>query len=129
MGRRSKCTGEITTKICADLSNGITTAKACENAGIAYGTFCEWRKKYPQFANVSAQAREAGIDKMGDDCIDIADNPDIDPQNKRVMVDTRLRLMGKWAPKKYGDKLLHAGPDGSGPVETKLDVTFVNAKK
>jgi hypothetical protein len=26
-------------------------------------------------------------------------------QHKRLRIDSRLRLLGKWAPKKYGDKL------------------------
>ncbi len=64
----------------------------------------------------SARAYEVGYDAIADQCVEIADEePDIHPitgakdsasvQHKRLRIDTRLRLLGKWAPKKYGDKL------------------------
>lgn len=36
--------------------------------------------------------------------LEIADNPEIDPQDKRVRIDARKWAMGKLKPKKYGDK-------------------------
>ena len=42
---------------------------------------------------------------LADECISIADNPTLDPNDKRIRIDTRLRLIGKWNAKKYGDKI------------------------
>ena len=42
---------------------------------------------------------------MADECIEIADDKDIDPQHKRFMIDTRIRLIGKWNSKAYGEKV------------------------
>ena len=44
---------------------------------------------------------------MAEECIDISDDPELDPQDKRVRIDTRLRLIGKWNAKRYGDKIEH----------------------
>jgi len=48
-----------------------------------------------------------GVHTLVDECLEIADEEANDPvqvANKRVRIDTRLRLAGKWAPKAYGDK-------------------------
>ena len=37
-------------------------------------------------------------------------------QRNRLRVDTRKWVMSKLAPKKYGEKLEHSGPDG-GPIQ------------
>lgn len=58
-----------------------------------------------KFREDVARASEQGTNMMAAQCIEIADDPDIDPKNKRVMVDTRLKLIGKWNRKIYGDKL------------------------
>jgi hypothetical protein len=42
---------------------------------------------------------------MALDALRIADDPNEDPQSRRVRVDTRKWILSKWAPKKYGDKL------------------------
>lgn len=52
----------------------------------------------------STHARELGCDAMADQCIDIADDTTIDPANKRIMVETRIRLIGKWS-QRYSDKM------------------------
>lgn len=42
---------------------------------------------------------------MAEEILSISDDPNEDPQSRRVRVDARKWLMSKWAPKKYGDKL------------------------
>jgi transposase len=75
------------------------------------------------FAAQYARAREAQVEAMGEDLIEIADNNTGDPQRDRLRVDARKWLMSKVAPKKYGDKVetVH-----SGSVEvTKITRTIV----
>ena len=64
----------------------------------------EWRAQY-------AHAREIGDDAMAEDIQTIADDEDLDPNDKRVRIDTRKWLMAKRQPKKYGDKIetVHSG--------------------
>ena len=33
-------------------------------------------------------------------------------EHRKLRIDTRLKLLAKWNPKKYGDKMAHTGPDG-----------------
>lgn len=51
------------------------------------------------------RAREKGTHLMADECIAIADDPMLEPHDKRIRIDTRLRLIGKWNSKRYGDKV------------------------
>lgn len=83
-----------------------------------------------------ARAKSAGTHYMADECIDIADGiatqkdvpASLDPalvpmqvdinakvQIAKVQIDTRLRLIGKWNRKDYGDKIINemTGPNGS----------------
>jgi hypothetical protein len=53
----------------------------------------------------SARARELGCDALADECLEIADNGELDPQDRRIRIDTRIRLIGKWS-QRYSDKLL-----------------------
>lgn len=61
-----------------------------------------------EFAGRFRAARARGVHAMAEECLDIADEPTRDPvqvANKRVRIDTRLRLAGKWLAKEYGDKI------------------------
>ena len=51
-----------------------------------------------------ACAREAGEDAIAEDCIEIIDNA-TDANLGKARVWTRLQLLAKWNPKKYGDRL------------------------
>jgi len=70
-------------------------------------TIWNWERKHPEFLKHSAQAREYGTHSLADECLSIADDPVLDPQDKKVRIDTRLRLIGKWNAKRYGDKIEH----------------------
>ena len=63
-----------------------------------------WLDRNPEFAERYARAREAATEDMLEEIFEIADNPEIDVQDKRVRIDTRKWAMGKLKPKKYGDK-------------------------
>jgi len=78
-----------------------------------------WEREDEAFRNDSARARKLGTHYLAGESLTIADDLSIDPQHKRVMVDTRLRLIGKWNRKDYGDKVLNevTGPDGQ-PLNT-----------
>jgi hypothetical protein len=68
----------------------------------------EWIEVDETFAGQFRAARARGVHALAEECLDIADEPTNDPvqvANKRVRIDTRLRLAGKWLPKDYGDKI------------------------
>jgi len=65
------------------------------------------------------EARAAGYDALADECVAIADETAFDTietdsgtkankewiQRSKLRVETRLKLLAKWHPKKYGEKL------------------------
>lgn len=70
-----------------------------------YSTIVKWQDRDPEFEAQSLRALRSGTHLLAGDCILIADDEEIDPQNKRQMIDTRLRLIGKWNAMLYGDKV------------------------
>lgn len=119
MGRPTDYTPELADAICEELAKGRPLAQICEDEGMpSYTTVWRWEQKHPEFRKASAHAREHGTHYMADDCIRIADDDEIEPADKRVRIDTRLRLIGKWNAKAYGDKVAHQHTGaGGGPIE------------
>jgi hypothetical protein len=81
-----------------------------------------------------ARAREAGFDQIALDALSIADNSERDTvltdkggeipnsewiSRSRLRVETRLKLLAKWDPKRYGERISQeiSGPDG-GAIQT-----------
>jgi len=119
MGRPTMYSEQMRDDICVQLCNGITMAKICQQAGMpSFDTVWKWTMRHPDFAEATARAREIGTHYLADDCIAIADNPELDPADKRIMIDTRVRLIGKWN-QYYSDKQ-------QVQVSGKIDVTPVD---
>lgn len=121
MARPSDYTPEIADEICERLSKGETLASICREEKMpAVRTVSHWKARYPEFLASFACAREEGFDAIADECMAIADettnddkmseNGQIIPNSEwitrsRLRVETRLKLLAKWSPKRYGDKL------------------------
>jgi hypothetical protein len=107
-GRPSLYTQELADNICERLMEGQTLIQICQDEAMpALRTVLRWEIEKPEFGQVSARARRHGTDVLAEQCISIADDPNIDPHDKRVRIDTRLRLIGKWNARKYGDRIAH----------------------
>jgi len=103
-GRPSTYTEEMGNLICDKLTEGISLRKLCKseefpNASTVY----VWLDRFPSFAEQYTRAREAATEDMLEDILEIADDPQVEVQDKRVRIDTRKWIMGKLKPKKYGD--------------------------
>jgi hypothetical protein len=90
--------------ICDKLTEGVSLRKLCKsdkfpNASTVY----VWLDRFPSFAEQYTRAREAATEDMLEDILEIADDPQVEVQDKRVRIDTRKWIMGKLKPKKYGD--------------------------
>jgi len=105
-GRPSKYNQEIADEICYRLSTGQTMRSICDAPNMPdYSNLWRWINNNEEFRTQSMYARELGTHALADECIQIADDPMLDPQDKRIRIDTRIRLIGKWNSKKYGDKI------------------------
>ena len=108
IGRPSKYSQELVEEIITLLSEGNTMKSICALSHMpSIQTIFNWERENREFLELSARAREAGTHVIADQCIEIADDPLLDPADKRVRIDTRMRLIGKWNAKKYGDKIEH----------------------
>jgi len=77
-------------------------------------TFLLWVGKDAVLAEHYARAREAGMDAIGEEIIEIVDQATPDTaQRDRLRFDARRWYLSKLAPKKYGDKVDHTSSDGS----------------
>lgn len=129
MGRPSTYTPEIAKKICEQLELGVLIKHVCAQPGMPhYGTFFEWVAKYPEFAELSARARIIGTHHRAEETIEIADDPNLDPADKKVRIDARNRANGWWNRKDYGEKRELSGPDG-GPIEVNINADAAEAKR
>ena len=66
------------------------------------------------------RAREEQADHYADEIIEIADNQDIEPNSRRIMVDARKWIASRLKPKVYGDKLAIGGADDLPAIKTEV---------
>jgi len=123
-GRPSEYTKETADKICHQLSEGISLRTVCLADDMPdKQTVFSWMRKYPEFLDQYARAKEESADAMAEDVLAIADESENDwidkqfgkttvrvidneaVQRSKLRVDTRKWLMSKMKPKKYGEKL------------------------
>lgn len=133
MGRHSTFTQELADEICERISNGENLRAICRDEHMpTWRTIYDWMGAHPDFASAIARARELGADAIAESIVDIVDEQPsriysenggdrVDPgyvawQKNRA--EQRLKLLAKWQPKKYGDKI---GVEHSGHIETLTD--------
>ena len=115
-GRPTDYTPELGDIICEQISRKVSLVNICDNDDRMPSprTVYRWLREHESFCQNYTRAKEDQADYLAEDTLDIADDMDIDPQHKRIMVDTRKWLASKFKPKKYGDKTQHelTGADG-----------------
>lgn len=138
-GRPSKYTQELVQAIAARLSRGEPLAKICRDDGMPEpNTVRNWMEARPDILSLIARAREDGEDLLAAECLEIADDgrrdyvPNDDGrevvdhdhiQRSKLRIDTRLKLLAKWNPKKYGEKVAIGGAHDLPPVQAALDAS------
>ena len=128
-------------EICDWISQGKTLRQWCRENEIHYSTVYLWLEKDKDFAQRFAHARETGHDAIADECLDIIDTEAEIAESvsqsggsshrdgahvswMKNRVEMRLKLLAKWNPKKYGEKV---GVEHSGSVA--LDSSILEARK
>lgn len=111
-------TQELADRICAKMADGKSLRSVCEQDGMPdRETVFRWRRQDAEFAAQFDAASKEGARAMVDDTMAIADDPSLDPNDKRIRVDTRKWIASKVLPKVYGDKLALSGDDEGGPIQ------------
>ncbi len=98
-------TQEIEDILAEGLTNGIPLRQLCRENAVSKSTVYNWMDDDADFAGRIARARGRGYHEIADTCLEIADDKTEDPASRRVRIEARLKLLAKWDPKGYGEKL------------------------
>jgi len=121
------------------IANGEPMAAICRSEHMPeYRTVNDWMKADESFSAGVARAREAGFDVIAAGCLEIADDARNDfmeradgsdgrpqfnsehVQRSKLRIETRLKLLACWDPRRYGQKVQTelTGANG-GPIQTR----------
>lgn len=118
------------------ISNGKTLREFCRQDGMPnFSVMYDWEAQDKDFAQRIAHARLKGHDVIAEECAALSDteplavfdeagNKRYDPGSiawRKMQIETRLKLLAKWNPRKYGDKTILAGDDAAPVV---MEVSF-----
>lgn len=115
---------EVETRIIEGLCDGVPLRELCRQEGMpSWRAVYDWIAADADFASRIAHARDLGYDAIAEDILDIADDGTNDyvqrkrqdgstdtvidsehVQRSKLRIETRLKLLAKWNPKKYGEK-------------------------
>lgn len=125
-GRPTKRTAEIEDEILMRIGHGETLREICRDDHMpSYGAVYDWAEKDQDFSSRLACAREKGEEAIAQECIEIADDARNDwmekhdkdgmavgytvngehVQRSKLRIETRLKLLAIWNPRKYGNKV------------------------
>lgn len=142
IGRPSSYDPAVAHKICELLSEGVSLREICRMEGMpAWRNVYFWMARDEDLSAHIARAREVGYDNIAEECLDIADNAQNDwmdreirnaqgkievvrvadtehIQRSKLRIETRLKLLAKWKPEKFGDKTVITGDPNGAPIKT-----------
>lgn len=131
MGRPSSYSEEIADAICEKMAEGMPVIKICKLDGFpSQSMVYRWLEAHVGFREKYARAREKQADYLAEETVAIADEQcevvredggtfDPDVNRDRLRIDARKWFASKVAPKKYGEKITHAG-DAANPLALML---------
>jgi hypothetical protein len=118
------------------VSEGEPLRQICREEGMpAWRTVYQWRDAHKDFDAAIARARIPGFDAIAEETLEISDDSGADfietdkgpvfnsehVQRAKLRIETRLKLLAKWDPKRYGEKLALGGADDLPPIRTMSD--------
>ncbi len=122
-GAVTSYTEEVAEQIIEFLSDGVPLREICRKGSPfpSWRTVYNWMAADQSFASRIAHAREIGEEAIFQDALNIADTPMIGEEteqsenglkvkradmlgHRKLQIETRLKLLSKWNPKKYGER-------------------------
>ena len=125
---------KVAEEICDRLAQGETLLKIIDTRPRPSHypcrlTFYEWLRNDQQIAEMYDKARAAGMEVLAERCLEIA-HEEIDKvegkrdpghiAHKKLQIDTHTKLLSKWSPKRYGDKMEVSG-NAEQPLKVEVD--------
>jgi hypothetical protein len=115
-GKPSLYTKELAINICQLLKEGVPLRAICRLEGFpSWPTVYAWMYKDDALSKAIARSRDIGTDAIAEDgLIALAEKPERGPDNRvdggwvqwrKMQSEQTLKLLAKWNPKRYGEKL------------------------
>lgn len=123
-GRPTICTIAVMDEIIHRIGTGEPLRQICRDEHMpSFGAVYDWLETDKDFSSRFARAREKGEEAIAQECLDIADNAKNDwmeangqdsvayrlngehVQRSKLRIETRLKLLAKWNPRKWGEKV------------------------
>jgi hypothetical protein len=108
--------------ICSRLIQGMSMSQACAPPDVPSAAPVYLRMaRDEEFARIIARARQAQQDALADSTQDLADGMTAENwQHRQAQIRAIQWRAGKLNALRYGNKTLHVGGDGKGPVEIEI---------
>jgi uncharacterized Zn finger protein len=94
---------EASRRVVEQVAQGKYLVDACKSCGIVTSVFNEVVSGVREIAIAYQSARESRSDLLADEALKAADDPNLDPQRARNMIEVRKWAASKWNRKVYGD--------------------------
>lgn len=118
-------TDEMGERICAALAASERGIRAVLNSDPDFpslSTFQGWMRNHASLSVLYARAKQQQLEAMAEDIVDISMDDSLDPNDKRIRIDTRKWLLSKLMSKTYGDKLdVTSGGEALAPPSHQID--------
>lgn len=137
---------DLKIEICARIADGEPLRVITRESGMPkWRTVYNWLEEDDEFKARFTRARDIGFDAIAEEALEIANTPcegqiitskewgnEIKTEDmlghRKLQIETRLKLLAKWSPKKYGDRIDHTSSDGSmSPKGKSLDDFYGDA--
>ena len=141
-GRPSKFSQELADEVVRRVANGEPLAPVVRDLGFGLTTWYEWVKARPDLSDAIARAREAGEEIIAADVLAIIDQePSMNVTQFGSSYDSasvtwaknraemRLKLLAKWNPRKWGDKVQVGGAEDLPAVQQNVTLDPSEAYK
>lgn len=137
--RPTEYTAEIGAEVADRHADGASITQIAQDETMpTRKTILLWIGEIQEFAVMMNQARDAYVDAIAEECLQIADDETVEMtttidgngrrwehadknavKNRQLKISTRMKLLEKWAPHRYGNKkaVELSGP-GGGPIQS-----------
>ena len=126
-------TPEMIVELLARLEAGETLTDICRDEHMAARpTIYQWIDKDPELSRQIQRAKDIGFDAMADGLRHVArgsGESSGDVARDKLIVDTDVRLLARWCPKRYGDRQIIVGDKAADPVRIEHDYSRLSVEE
>lgn len=137
MGMPTSYTEEMGNRVCEAVKasqSGLRTTLKADGSLPSLEIVMRWLDQYASFRSQYTLAKNDQLRLMAEDIVDLSNDESLEPNDKRIRIDTRKWLLSKLIPKTYGDKLdLTSGGEAmaapSHQIDARIQSIIMQAQK